>query len=106
MPETITLEGTKAEITSLLSTLPCERYRIHLEAIAPPTPIIDYLAQAVQHATTRRPEEMQATRATIMAQTPTPNILPAHQTILDAVSGTWPGDESDTQIQVALERLS
>ena len=70
------------------------------------TPQPDLLAEAVKKLTTRTPDQVLADRATVLATARRGRALPAGKTLFDVVEGTWPGDESDAEIQRALERLS
>ena len=54
----------------------------------------------------RTPEEIAAARAEIDATSRPARPLPPGKTIHDMVEGTWPGDETDEQINHALRELS
>jgi hypothetical protein len=59
---------------------------------------------AIRRIRSRTPEEVAATRAEAFAHSPPPRPLPEGKTLEDVL--VWPGDETDEQIRVALERLS
>lgn len=54
----------------------------------------------------RTPEEIAAARARIDATSRPARPLPPGKTLSDMVEGTWPGDETDEQIDHALRELS
>ena len=64
------------------------------------------LEHAVAAMQNRTPEQIAATRARILALTPPPRPLPPGKTLEDVIVGKWPGDETDEQIQAALDELS
>jgi len=75
------------------------------EADAPPEPA-DALARGVAWLTNRTPEEIAAARARVLATASIPRPLPPGKTLIEAVEGTWPGNETDAEIREALERMS
>lgn len=64
------------------------------------------LEAAMARMTNRTPEEIASTRERILSATPSPRELPQGKTLLDVVMGQWPGDETDEEINTALEKLS
>ena len=66
----------------------------------------DALTKAIAKLTSRTPEEAEAARARLFAQSRPPQPLPAGKTLADVISGQWPGDETDEEIEQALEKLS
>lgn len=66
----------------------------------------DPLELAVKRLTSRTPEQIMADRERILAAAPPPRPLPEGKTLFDVVVGTWPGDETDEEINEILERLS
>ncbi len=64
------------------------------------------LARAVAAMTNRTPEEIEAARARLFAQSRPPRPLPEGKTLLDVISGQWPGDETDEEVFEALRKLS
>ena len=66
----------------------------------------DAIKLAVERLINRTPEEVLADRERILAKTPPPRPLPEGKTLNDVVEGTWPGDETDEEINKALEELS
>lgn len=64
---------------------------------------LDALARKHNH---RTPEEVAADRAAILAVSRPARPLPPGKTLSDMVEGTWPGDETDEQIDHALRELS
>jgi hypothetical protein len=99
-------EGTRDEIATFLSHLPPQRYHIEISDVDGPGPERDYLAEALQRARERTPEQLQADRADVLAGVRKGTPLPPGKTLDDMVRGKWPGDETDEQIRSALEELS
>lgn len=66
----------------------------------------DLLAEAVARLVSRTPDEVIEARARAAQFVRPGKPLPPGQTILDAIGGKWPGDESDEQVAEALRRLS
>jgi predicted DNA-binding antitoxin AbrB/MazE fold protein len=54
----------------------------------------------------RTDAEIEATRRRLDALSRPPAPIPEGKTLSDMVEGTWPGDETDEQINEALKRLS
>lgn len=100
------MEGTPDEIASLVKTLPPGRYQVQIHILSQPEMEKNYFAEAIQRAITRTPEQIVASRGSILKASPTPREIPAGKTLEDMVAGTWPGDETDEEIEDALRRLS
>jgi hypothetical protein len=66
----------------------------------------DALDRAVAAMVGRTPQERAAAQARAAAEFRPANEPPPGQTVLDAVFGRWPGDETDEEVRLALERLS
>lgn len=66
----------------------------------------DPLRSGLDWLTHRGAAEVQAARERILGAAPAPQPVPAGKTVLDAIEGTWPGTETDAQIQEALDRNS
>jgi len=66
----------------------------------------DPLNKAIARMTHRSPEEKAEVRAHALATYPPRRPLPPGKTFSDVVSGKWPGDETDEQVNAALEELS
>jgi hypothetical protein len=66
----------------------------------------DPLSIAVARMTNRSPEDKAAARAHALATYQPRRTLPPGKTFSDVISGKWPGDETDEQINAALEELS
>jgi predicted DNA-binding antitoxin AbrB/MazE fold protein len=64
------------------------------------------LERAVARMTSRTAEEIEATRARLFAEMELPTPLPPGKTLEDVISGKWPGDETDEEVRLALEKLS
>lgn len=64
------------------------------------------LKEAVRRMISRTPEQVLADREAILKTARRARPLPVGKTLADVVSGTWPGDESDDEIRMQLERLS
>jgi hypothetical protein len=64
------------------------------------------LKNAIARLTSRTPEEIEAARARLFAQSRPPRPLPEGKTFLDVVCGQWPGDETDEEVYAALAKLS
>jgi hypothetical protein len=64
------------------------------------------LARAVAAMTNRTPEEIEAARTRLFAQSRPPRPLPEGKTLQDVLSGQWPGDETDEEVYEALRKLS
>jgi len=102
-----TFEGTPAQLAEQLRLLPdTQKYQMTLTTEEAADSDIETLEAAIARMTTRTPEEIATARERLLAASPQPRELPAGQTILDAVMGKWPGDETDEQVFEALERLS
>lgn len=66
----------------------------------------DAVKLAVERLTKRTPEEVLADRERILQSSRRGRPLPEGKTLYDVVEGTWPGDETDEEINKALEELS
>lgn len=64
------------------------------------------LDQAIAAMTNRTPEQIVEKRDRLLATSPPPRPLPPGKTLEDVFVGKWPGNETDAQIQAALEDLS
>lgn len=64
------------------------------------------LEKAIAELLNRRPEEIQATRNQILAMSRPPRPLPEGKSLIDVISGQWPGTESDEEVYAALAKLS
>jgi hypothetical protein len=64
------------------------------------------LENAIARLTNRTPEEVEAARARLFAQSRPPRPLPEGKTFLDVVCDQWPGDETDEEVYDALAKLS
>ena len=64
------------------------------------------LERAIRWLTSRRPEEIMATRERILKASPPVRPLPEGKTHAEVVQALWPGDETDEQVREALEKLS
>ncbi len=60
-------------------------------------------AESLKH---RTDAELEEDRRRIYALSPPPRPIPEGKTLADMVEGSWPGDETDEQINEALKRLS
>lgn len=65
----------------------------------------DPLEEAVKRITSRTPEQIMADRERLLASSPPARPLPEGKTLFDVVEGTWPGDQTDEEIRIMLERL-
>ncbi len=102
-PEVI--EGTWEEILARdAARLAGRRVTLYVAPDAPGEP--ESLQAAVEWITSRTPEQITSARERLLAAAPAPRDLPDGATVLDAVMGRWPGDESDEEVNAALERLS
>lgn len=66
----------------------------------------DALAKEIAWLANRTNAEVEETRRKLFALSPPPTPLPEGKTLADMVEGTWPGDETDEQINDALKKLS
>lgn len=66
----------------------------------------DALTHAINRMVNRTPEEIAEAQMRAIAACKPRNEIPPGKTLFDMVAGKWPGDETDEQIQEALERLS
>jgi hypothetical protein len=73
---------------------------------APATERGNALDQAIARMRNRTPEEIAAMRERVLAVTPPPRPLPPGKTLEEVIVGRWPGDETDEQIEAALDELS
>jgi hypothetical protein len=64
------------------------------------------LEQELAWLVSRTDADKEATRQRLDALSPPPAPIPEGKTLADMVEGTWPGDETDEQINEALKRLS
>lgn len=64
------------------------------------------LSQAISRMVNRTPEDIAKAQARAIAACRPRNDIPPGKTLFDMVAGKWPGDETDEQIEEALERLS
>jgi hypothetical protein len=64
------------------------------------------LDAAVFRMTNRSPEEIEASRASVLSGARPARPLPPGKSWLDVIAGQWPGDETDEQINAALDELS
>lgn len=76
----------------------------------PMTPLLPQpeleLSEGAKRIINRTQEEILADRAEIMKTARMGRPLPEGKTLADVIEGQWPGDETDEQINEALERLS
>ena len=100
------MEGTPDEIASFVKTLPPSRYQIQILGLSRQGATKSSLAEAIERAVSRTPEQILASREAILISSPKPREIPAGQTLEDLVAGQWPGQESDEEIEEALKRLS
>ncbi len=100
------MEGTPEEIASFIHSLPPSRYRIQILGMNQLDSTKNHLVAAVQRALSRTPEEIFASRESILKSSPKPREIPAGRTLEELVAGQWPGQETDEVINEALERLS
>jgi hypothetical protein len=70
--------------------------------------IEDYspLDAAIARLNNRTPNEIAAARDRLLASSPEPLPIPEGKTLSDVIMGKWPGDETDEEVNLALERLS
>ncbi len=64
------------------------------------------LRKAVAAMTSRSSDEIAAARARAIETHQPIRTVPKGKTLADVISGQWPGDESDEQIEVALREIS
>jgi len=64
------------------------------------------LDRALAAMRNRTPEQIAEMRERVLAATRPPRSLPPGKTLADVIVGKWPGNETDEQIQAALEELS
>lgn len=64
------------------------------------------LNRAIAGLINHTPEEIEAARARLLAQSRSPRPLPEGKTLLDVICGQWPGDETDEEVFEALRKLS
>jgi len=64
----------------------------------------DQLAKGIAWLTNRTTSDVESARVRLLANPV--HSLPPGKSLVDVVEGTWPGDETDTQIRAALEHLS
>ena len=74
------------------------------DSVADPMP--ELLEEAIRRTTSRTTEQVLADREAILKTARRARPLPPGKTLADVVAGTWPGDESDDEIRMQLERLS
>lgn len=67
---------------------------------------MDALSRAIEAMTHRTPVQKAAAREHALAAYPPRRPLPPGKTFSEVVAGKWPGDETDEQIEAALEELS
>ena len=66
----------------------------------------DALSRALAKMTRRTSQEIAEAQAHAIATCKPRNEIPPGKTLFDMVAGKWPGDETDKEIEEALERLS
>ncbi|HTE18196.1 MAG TPA: hypothetical protein VK689_07425 [Armatimonadota bacterium] len=66
----------------------------------------DLLAEAVARMTGRTPEQAAEIRMRAEGSIRRGRPLAAGETLMDAVAGRWPGEESDAEVAEALRKLS
>jgi|GEM_PF-2253196 len=64
------------------------------------------LEREIAWLTQRSSAEIEQTRLQVFSQSTSARLLPPGQTLSDVVEGQWPSDESEEEIQKALERLT
>jgi hypothetical protein len=64
------------------------------------------LTRAIAAIINRTPEEIEAARGRLFAQSRPPRPLPEGKNLLDMICGQWPGDETDEEVFEALRKLS
>lgn len=68
--------------------------------------LVESLDAAIERITNRDAERVSAAREHILSASPRPRELPQGESVFDAVAGRWPGEETDEQVDAALETLS
>ena len=97
-------EGTPDQLITYLRQMPkTERYRLVSISTEDKN---DTLSRAILAAQSRTPEQIAKVRARILSSSPPPRPLPEGKTFCEALAGQWPGDETDEQVQAALDELS
>ncbi len=64
------------------------------------------LARTITRMMARTPEERKQAQEQTMQSCKPRHQIPANKTLFDMVAGKWPGDETDEEVNQALERLS
>lgn len=64
------------------------------------------LERAVQAMSHRTPEQIAEAQARAMRDYPPVRRVPDGKTLADVISGKWPGNETDAEIEAALRELS
>ena len=64
------------------------------------------LDSAIDAMTYRTPAEKEAMRSELLSRSRPASPLPPGKTLEDVVLGSWPGEESDQEIDAALKELS
>lgn len=64
------------------------------------------LERATERMKNRTPEDIEAAQRLAIEQYKPENLLPEGKTIFDVLCGKWPGEETDEEVALALERLS
>ena len=88
-----------------------ERLRELLGDLAAPAALAlfngDPLQSALDRLRNRTPDEIRRDRdEALAAVTPPLHMLPEGKTLAETLAGSWPGDESDEDVALALKKLS
>lgn len=78
---------------------------LEFEEVVEPNILTQEIAWA-ESLKNRTDAELEEDRRRLFAMSPPPRPIPEGKTLSDMVEGTWPGDETDEQINEALKKLS
>lgn len=106
MVETQVIEGTCDEIRVALDNPELAGRQLKLIVVLPDEPSSTHLDEAVFRMMHRTPEEKAQARARALQRYLPARPLPPGKTLAETIAGQWPGDETDEEIEAALDELS
>jgi hypothetical protein len=106
MAQPTVIEGRREDILAALDRPEMEGRQLKL-IVMPDEPAANTLLdEAISRMARRSREEVAQAQRRAMGTYPPARPLPPGKTLADVIAGQWPGDETDEQVQAALDELS
>lgn len=105
MAQPTVIEGTREDIRAALDRpeMAGRRLKLIVSSAEGAPPRLD---QAVSRIANRGPAEIAEAQKRALDTYKPARPLPLGRTLADVIAGQWPGDETDEQVQAALDELS